>query len=175
MSSPDPNVISPRALSYLRLKQADGVGPIIVRRLVEHFSDIDNVLAASPKQLAEVDGVGLQRARAIAQARSDDGVEEEIARAADQGVRIICLEDPDYPAQLEHINDPPLCLYLRGRLEPADAVAIAIVGSRRCTHYGCEQARRFAGALAGVGFTIVSGLARGIDSHAHQGALAAGG
>ncbi|MCP4247523.1 MAG: DNA-protecting protein DprA [bacterium] len=175
MTSPDPNVISPRALHYLRLKQADGVGPIIVRRLVEHFGDIENVLAASPEQLAEVDGVGLHRARAIAGARSDNGVEEEIARAADQGVRIVCPEDRDYPAQLEHVPDPPLCLYLRGRLEPGDAVAIAIVGSRRCTHYGCEQARRFAAALAGAGFTIVSGLARGIDGHAHQGALAAGG
>jgi DNA processing protein len=163
------------AARYLRLHMADNVGPIVLGRLLEKFSTVDNVLSASAEALASVEGVGPARAKAILRARHDGEVAEEIARANDQGVRIICLEDPDYPAPLKHIPDPPICLYVRGRLEPADAVAVAIVGARRCSHYGCEQAQRFAATLAGVGFTVVSGLARGIDGYAHEGALAGGG
>lgn len=166
---------SPAAERYLRLQMAAHVGPIIVARLMRYFSGIEGVLSASVRELARVEGVGPERAEAIRRARDDPRVAEEIARAADQGVRIICLADPDYPASLKHITDPPICLYVQGHLEPADAVSIAIVGSRRCSHYGCEQARRFGSALAGVGFTIVSGLARGIDGYAHEGALAGGG
>ncbi|HRX86294.1 MAG TPA: DNA-processing protein DprA, partial [Phycisphaerae bacterium] len=89
--------------------------------------------------------------------------------------RIICWEDPDYPPQLRHCSDPPVCLYVRGTLTPEDAVAIAVVGSRKCSRYGYEQAQRFGALLAGAGFTVVSGLARGVDGYAHEGALSAGG
>jgi len=166
---------SPIAERYLRLQRAEHVGPIIVQRLLEHFGHVDNILAASTGELARIEGIGRERAAAIRRARDDADVTEEIARAADQGVRIICLADAEYPEPLKHITDPPICLYVQGRLEPTDAVAVSVVGSRRCTRYGCEQSRRFAEGLAGVGFTVVSGLARGIDGYAHQGALAAGG
>ena len=175
MDTPASPGTSPTAERYLRLQMAEHVGPIIVERLVRHFGGVDQVLSASARDLARVEGVGRQRVETIRRARDDPEVAEEIARAKDQDVGIICQQDADYPALLKHITDPPICLYVRGRLEAADAVAIAIVGSRRCSHYGCEQARRFASALAGVGFTIVSGLARGIDGYAHEGALAAGG
>ena len=163
------------AARYLALQMASDVGPITVRRLLEHFSTLECLLSASPAELAQVEGVGRRRAEAILRARRDPNVAEELARAADEGVRVLCLEDDDYPAPLRHIPDPPICLYVRGKLEAADAVGMAIVGARRCTYYGMEQARRFGAALAGAGFTIVSGLARGIDGYAHEGALAAGG
>jgi len=90
-------------------------------------------------------------------------------------VEIIALEDPRYPAALAAIHDRPAVLYVRGRLERTDALAMGIVGSRRCTHYGMEQAERFAQLLGRAGFTVVSGGARGIDTAAHRGALAGGG
>ena len=90
-------------------------------------------------------------------------------------MRIICRADPDYPEGLKRIPDGPIVLYVKGELRPTDAIALAIVGSRRCTIYGSEQARRFGELLAGAGFTVVSGLARGIDAFAHHGAVEAGG
>ncbi|HUU83221.1 MAG TPA: DNA-processing protein DprA [Phycisphaerae bacterium] len=166
---------SEAAVKYLGLQMSSAVGPVTVRRLLERFGTIDRVLSASMAELAQAEGVGRHRAEAIFTGRRNPDVAEEIARAADAGVRIVCLDDADYPAPLRHIPDSPLCLYVRGEVQPTDAVAIAIVGARRCTHYGMEQARRFGAALAGAGFTVVSGLARGIDSYAHEGALAAAG
>ena len=166
---------SPAARLYLRLQLTRNIGPIIVRRLLDRFGTVERILSASVAELADVEGVGSSRARAIQRAPDDGDVDRELALADQRQVRVLCLEDPDYPALLKHIPDPPLCLYVQGNLEPEDAVAVAIVGARRCTHYGTEQARRFASALAGVGFTVVSGLARGIDGRSHEGALAAGG
>lgn len=160
---------------YLRLQMADGIGPILARRLIDHFETIDAVLSASPGDLAGVEGIGRERARALAEARDDPAVDREIELAAKLGIRIVCLDDAEYPHPLRHINDPPLCLYIRGRLEPEDAIAIAVVGSRKCTRYGAEQAERFGAALASAGFTVISGLARGVDGAAQRGAVAAGG
>ena len=154
---------------------ADGIGPILGRRLLDHFGSVDAVLSASPGDLAGVEGIGRQRARALADARNDPAADREIELAAKLGIRIVCLDDAEYPHPLRHINDPPLCLYIRGRLEPEDAVAMAVVGSRKCTRYGAEQAERFGASLAAAGFTVISGLARGVDSFAQRGAVKAGG
>lgn len=168
-------VISDVGRQYLRLHLTTDIGPIRLRNLINHFGSLDAVLGASRAELERVDRIGPQLAESIFRSRDDDSVDIEIDRAASCGVRIICAEDPDYPASLRHIPDPPICLYMRGRLEPTDGVAVAIVGTRRCSHYGREQAIRFGQALGGAGFTVVSGLARGIDGHAHRGALQAGG
>jgi DNA processing protein len=168
-------VCSNIAVKYLRLHLADAVGPVLLGRLIRRFDTIDAVLSASMAELCEVEGIGERRSRSIFESRSADAALGEIEKAAEAGIRIICWEDAEYPPQLRHCDDPPICLYVRGRLEPEDAVAVAIVGSRHCSHYGLEQSRRFASLLAGAGFTVVSGLARGIDGHAHEGALAAGG
>ena len=174
MSSKGP-VTSEVAAQYLRLHLADAIGPVLLGRLIKRFETIENVLSASMAELSQVEGIGERRSRAVFQSRDDGEVEREIERVSRTGARIICWEDEDYPPQLRHCDDPPICLYVRGRLQPEDAVALAIVGSRKCTRYGYDQARRFAGLLAGAGFTVVSGLARGIDSYAHEGALCAGG
>lgn len=168
-------VISESAKKFLRMHLASGVGPVRLRKLVDHFGDIDSVLSASSGALQRAEGVGPKVAEAILQARDNSAVEHEIQRAGECGVRILCREDADYPRPLLHVPDPPTCLYVRGELQPTDSVALAIVGTRRCSHYAREQSARFGELLAGVGFTVVSGFARGVDSHAHLGALRAGG
>jgi DNA processing protein len=168
-------VISDVGRQYLRLHLTSDIGPIRLRNLINHFGSLDAVLSASRSQLERVEGIGSRIADSIFRSRSDDSVDEEINRALSCGVRIICAEDTEYPASLRNIPDPPICLYVRGHLQPTDCVAVAIVGTRRCSHYGREQAVRFGQALGGAGFTVVSGLARGIDGHAHRGALQASG
>jgi len=168
-------VISEVGRSYLRLKRIPDVGPIRARKLVAHFGSVDAIWSASMTELQHVEGIGPCVAESIFHSRDDKGVEEEIAKSVECELRILCPEDADYPQPLLHIPDSPICLYVRGTLQPADSVAVAIVGTRRCSHYGREQALRFGEALAGAGFTIVSGLARGIDGEAHRGALRAKG
>jgi DNA processing protein len=143
--------------------------------LLRCFGSIDEILSASPAALERVGQIGPETARAIRTARDPKRAALELEQAASLGLRILCLDDPDYPPALRRISDPPICLYVRGDLADVDRAAIAIVGTRRCTHYGREQAHRFAALLSHAGFTIVSGLARGIDGSAHQGALDAGG
>jgi len=158
----------------VRLHLATGVGSVTFRRLLDHFGEAERVFAASRSALRDVPGVGPKTAEAIF-AVDADAVAAEFAAAETHDVRIITFAEADYPVALKNIPDPPPVLYVRGRLEPADAVAMAVVGSRRCSHYGTEQAGRFGGLFARAGLTVVSGGARGIDTAAHRGALAAEG
>jgi DNA processing protein len=160
---------------HLAWALTDGVGPQRFAQIIEHFGDAATALALPPAELGVIKGIGRETIDGIARSRDPARVEAEIAAAAEQGVRIIGRGDPDYPAGLAKIADPPIVLYVKGELLPTDAIAVAVVGSRRCTIYGSEQARRFAELLAQAGFTVVSGLARGIDSFAHYGAIEAGG
>ncbi len=168
-------VITDVGRTYLRWALTDGVGPLIFSRLLIQLGDAEQALGAGTGVLKTVKGIGEQKAEAIARSRDAAPVEQEIAAAEQHGVRIVCRADPEYPEGLKRIPDAPIVLYVKGELRPTDAVAIAVVGSRRCTIYGSEQARRFGELLAGAGFTVVSGLARGIDAFAHHGAVAAGG
>lgn len=160
---------------YLRWALTDGVGPLTFSRLVIQLGDPEQALGAPASLLQTVKGIGRERADAIARGPDRSEVEREIESAAEHGARIICRVDPEYPEGLKRIPDAPIVLYVKGELRPTDAVALAVVGSRRCTIYGSEQARRFGELLAGAGFTVVSGLARGIDAFAHHGAVDAGG
>ena len=166
--------LSLRRRLHLRLHLAEGVGAIRFKRLLEHFGDVEAVCGAGVGQLKQVSGVGPKAAQGIA-AVDEAAVDAELALAQEAGAEVLCLEDPAYPRPLKLIDDPPPVLYVRGELAEADAVALGVVGSRRCTHYGLEQAERFGGLLGRAGFTVISGGARGIDSAAHRGALAAGG
>jgi DNA processing protein len=154
---------------------ADGVGARTFAALLENFGTPQAILSANRAQLRAVKGIGPSKAKAIASAKALEEVEAEIKRAEACGVRIICRLDADYPEPLLRIPDAPICLYVQGEMERSDAVAVAVVGSRRGTQYGYEQARRFGYLLAQAGFTVVSGMARGIDSCAHSGAIEAGG
>ena len=166
---------SPDIEKWLKLAGEKGVGPVTFGRLLNYFGSAESVLGASAYELAKVEGIGLQTAEKIATSRDKTDAEAELTLAEKLGVWIIHLQDNRYPAQLKFIYDPPPVLYVKGTLVESDNLSVAIVGSRRCSLYGSEQASRFAHILAGAGFTICSGLARGIDTAAHQGAIAAGG
>ena len=161
--------------AYIVLNQIEGIGPVRVRALCEGLGSPEAVLSASAVELATVRGVGAKVAEGIVSQRGhlDAGREEEAA--AKLGARLITPVDEEYPAPLKTIYDPPLCLYVRGTLEKKDAQALAIVGTRRVTHYGAAQADRLAYQVSKAGFVVVSGLARGIDTVAHKAALKAGG
>jgi DNA processing protein len=160
--------------AYLRLRLADGVGAVLFGRLVGAFGGAAEAILAGRQRWQQVEGIGPKVAQSLA-AVTDEQVDDELAEVQARGAQIICDVDESYPAALKTIYDRPPVLYVRGRLEPTDAVAMAVVGSRRCTHYGLEQAERFGELLGRAGFTVVSGGARGIDTAAHRGALAAGG
>jgi DNA processing protein len=166
---------SPGIDDWLKLAGADGVGPVTFGKLLDYFGSPEKILGVSAHQLSMVEGIGHHTAEKIAASRDKIDTDAEIALAEKLSVWIIHLQDERYPAQLKLIYDPPPVLYVKGTLLESDNLGVAIVGSRRCSLYGSEQASRFAHILAGAGFTICSGLARGIDTAAHQGALAAKG
>lgn len=172
---PDSTVVSPVAEKYLRLHLCPEVGPIRLANLLRELGGIDGALAASHRQLCSVHQVGEKVADNILRGRDEADVAGELELAARHGARILCLADDEYPATLRHIPDPPTCLYVRGTLRSEDTLALAIVGSRHCSRYGAEQAERFAALAATAGLTVVSGMARGIDTAAHRGALASAG
>lgn len=161
--------------SYLHLHLTAGVGPTTFRQLLETFGSASAALQADRSALASVKGIGPVRADGILSSRGEVDVEKELSLVSKAGAQLLCWDSPSYPVGLKNIYDPPPVLYVEGELEREDATAVAIVGTRRPSRYGLEQAERFAAALARAGFTVVSGLARGIDSAAHNGALKAGG
>ena len=160
---------------WLRLIGAEGVGPAIFSRLIKHFGSPDKALGASAGALVKVDGIGRRTAEQIAASRDRLNTRAELELAAKLGVWIVHLQDQRYPPLLKELYDPPPVLYIKGTLSRQDNLCISIVGSRRCSLYGQEQSCRLAHLLSAAGFTICSGMARGIDTAAHQGALAAGG
>lgn len=157
------------------LSTVDGVGPLTAERLIEYFGTASEVLRASRRELERVDKVGPTLARKISQAREACDVDALIRFCEENGIEIVALRDARYPARLREIDNPPRLLYVRGSFAPEDQTAIAIVGTRGATRYGLDQARRLGRELAEAGFTVVSGLALGIDGAAHRGALEVGG
>ena len=162
-------------LDLIRLTSVPGVGPKTSRALLTRFGSASAVLHAPEAAVREVAGVGAGLARKIARAEVEIDAEAELALCDRHGVTPISHHSNTYPSRLKEIADPPALLYVRGSLEPVDALAVAIVGSRKCTPYGLRIAERLATSLARVGLTVVSGLARGIDAAAHRGAIQGGG
>ncbi|UCC23385.1 MAG: DNA-processing protein DprA [Planctomycetota bacterium] len=160
---------------WLKLIRADGVGPTTFAKLLKYFGSVDRALGASVSELTKVDGIGPKTAEQIAATRNKFDAAAELELADKLGVWLITFCDERYPPVLKKIYDPPPVLYIKGTLTASDNLCVSIVGSRRCSLYGREQASRFAHLLSSAGFTICSGMARGIDSAAHQGALSASG
>lgn len=158
---------------WLTLAMTRGIGPVLARRIIDATGTPEAACAASANQLRLIEGIGTGKAACVHQdlRRAAEAAEQELARAARLGAAVLCPDDREYPPLLKLIPDPPTVLYVLGSLQARDLNAVAIVGSRRCSHYGREQSERFGGLLAGAGFTVVSGGARGVDSAAHRGAM----
>lgn len=161
--------------AFVALNMIEHIGPVRVRQMLDHFGDAPAILRATSSQLQRVRGIGPEVADTIARWESTVDLAAELRRIEEFGCRVLVQSDPEYPALLREIYDPPVVLYTKGNLQPADKNAVALVGSRMTTPYGLETARRLAYQLAYVGVTVVSGGARGIDTAAHQGALNAKG
>jgi DNA processing protein len=162
-----------RALIGLSL--VPGVGPTRMRALLAHFDAPSAVFQASRSALERVEGVGPQTAEALLTFDDQAAVQKEIERADEMGADLLSPWDDRFPDRLREIYDPPGFLWMRGTLPDGGAPMVTIVGTRRCTDYGRAQAHHFGAELARRGFTVVSGLAYGIDAAAHKGALDAGG
>ncbi|MGB7156966.1 MAG: DNA-processing protein DprA [Tepidisphaeraceae bacterium] len=158
---------------WLQLSLTEGIGPILIHRIVDAAGGAEPACSASVARLREIDGIGAAKAAKIHQSMraARDSVDKELSGAAALGVTIIAQDDEAFPMLLRSIPDPPAVLYLKGHFEPRDLNAVAIVGSRKCSYYGREQAERFGALLAGAGVTVLSGGARGVDSSAHRGAM----
>jgi DNA processing protein len=151
-----------------------GIGPRLRRQLLDQFGTATAVFQAAPSALREVPGIGPKLCSALLKIQQRD-LATDCQQWREQGVKLLVEGSPAYPAALAEIADPPGLLFQRGELLPSDQLAIAIVGTRHCTSYGKQMAERLATGLARNGFTIVSGLARGIDAAAHEAALQCGG
>lgn len=161
-----------RALIGLSL--VSGVGAHRLRALLAQFDAPSAVFQASRSALEQVDGVGPQTAEAILTFEDRDAIDQELHRAEALGAELISPWDRRFPSRLREIYDPPAFLWLRGTVPEVDAPMVTVVGTRRCTDYGRAQAHHFAAELGRRGFTVVSGLAYGIDAAAHRGALDVG-
>lgn len=161
--------------AILALNLLPSIGPVRISRLLEAFGGAESVLSAPEKSLLRVDGIGPETAKLIRAWQDHVDPAKELAEAQERGIAIITREDADYPQHLLQAYDAPILLYVWGKILPRDKHAISVVGSRRATTYGINATRKLTYQLAHAGFTIVSGLARGIDTAAHESALAAKG
>ncbi len=161
-------------LEWLGVALTPGLGPTKARKLVEHFGSVEGVFRGS---LTELESTGIQAvsAQSIATGKSAELAREEVAKASAAGVTIVSGEDLCYPPRLKEIYDPPLVLYVRGNPEVLIQPGIAMVGTRHPTPYGSGMAERLACDLAAQGLVIISGMARGVDTASHRGAISAKG
>src|SRR5216684_2219552 len=177
MSSPvltSSNSVSQPASYLLALALTPGLGPTRVRKLVQHFGSAERVFHASLTEL-EATGMPVVSAQSLATGKSMELAQQEIAKAVECGARIIAHDDSAYPARLKEIYDPPVVLFVRGSVEVLSSPGIAMVGTRHPTPYGLGMAERLSKDLAARGLVIISGMARGVDTASHRGAIAAGG
>jgi DNA processing protein len=157
-------------LPWFTLKYVPGIGNHLYKRLIERFGSPEHVFDASKDRLLEVEGINLRLISALRQAKLPDDAQKDMDLVGQKGYRIICLTDPAYPPLLREIPDPPPFLYVSGTLDSSEHL-LAVVGSRNATAYGVSTTRRLCSDLVGKGLGIVSGMARGVDTAAHEGAL----
>jgi DNA processing protein len=160
--------------ALVSLNMVAAIGSTRLKKLLEFFGKPQNILNAPADRLMMISGIGEKIAGTISTFK-EEALEKELKEAGKQKVKIITFTDAGYPENLKQIYDPPIVLYVKGTFQAEDSRAIAVVGSRRASYYGLSCAEKFASDLSRRGFTVVSGMARGIDTYAHQGALKAGG
>ncbi|MER3524327.1 MAG: DNA-protecting protein DprA [Ignavibacteria bacterium] len=162
----------------LTLSAIPGIGATRMIKLVAHFKDTRLIAEASAKELVRVEGIEKKTALTIVNFFRDSGLEhtkrfvdDQLKRANKADARIVTFWDKEYPSNLRNTYDPPAFLFVRGALQDTDRYAVAIVGTRNASPYGAQMAERFAQGFAALGITVVSGLARGIDTVAHSATL----
>jgi len=168
------NAASGETLCWLALALTEGLGPSRIRKLIEHFGSAEHVLHASLTEL-EATGMRAVSAQALATGKSMELAQDEVGRAVQAKAAIISLSSVEYPPRLKEIYDPPVILFVKGSVELLSKPGIAMVGTRHPTPYGTGMAERLATDLAARGLVIISGMARGIDTASHRGAIAAKG
>jgi DNA processing protein len=159
----------------IALNMLPTLGPVRLRKLLEIFDKPQEILAAKRRDLRKVEGIGNEVADQISNWESTIDLAAELKLVRDFGATVITQQSPSYPRSLREIHAPPIVLYVWGELQDRDHHAIGIIGARRTTYYGSESAKKLSYQLAYAGLTVISGLARGIDTAAHHGALAAKG
>jgi DNA processing protein len=159
---------------WLALSLTQGLGPSRIKKLIDHYGAAERVFQASLTEL-EATGMRAVSAQSIATGKSFELAQQECAKAIEAGARIIALSDPEYPARLKEIYDPPVILFVKGSIEVLAQPGIAMVGTRHPTPYGSGMAERLSCDLAARGLVIISGLARGVDTASHRGAVSAKG
>jgi DNA processing protein len=160
---------------WLALARVKGLGAVSFKKLTTRFVDPTAAFSAALTELEQVEGLHRDAIDGIVAFSDWAEIDEEIERARDAGIAIVPFTNPNYPARLRTIADPPPFLYVKGNILTDDDKAVAIVGSRSASEYGRRVARDLARGLVSLGFTVVSGMARGIDGSAHESALQAGG
>lgn len=154
--------------ALVSLNLVGNVGRTRLNKLLSYFDRIEDIFQASPQELMAIAGIGPEISGRIRSFKNKD-LEKELKLSQDLGIKIVTIEE--FPQNLQNIFDPPLVLYVKGEFKKEDDLSVGIVGSRRASFYGLSCAEKFAFELAENGFTIISGLARGIDTQAHNGAL----
>jgi DNA processing protein len=160
---------------WLALTRIKGLGCISFKKLASHFADPTQALSATAAELSAIEGIDRNVVDGLLAFTQWDEVEQEVQRASQAGVKIIPFGSGIYPARLRSIADPPPCLYVKGEIRQEDDKAVAVIGTRSASHYGRRVARDLCRGLASLGFTVISGMARGIDGVAHDAALNSGG
>ena len=151
-----------------------GIGAVHMQGLIAYFGNLETAWRSSPADLAEA-GLGAKVIERVIQAREGVDLNKVWEKIESQGIKILTWQGESYPQRLKEISQPPPALYIRGEYLPDDLFAVAIVGTRRVSPYGRQITEELASFLASNGMTVISGLARGVDSIAHQAALKAGG
>lgn len=153
----------------------EGIGIRKITHLLEYFTCPEEIYRASNEEIKHVSKLSLEDVSKIVNSKSEGKIQENYAKLKERGIYFVTKEDTEYPNKLRNIYDAPYCLYIQGKLPDKNSIAIAIVGARNCTSYGSSMAEYFSRELSKKGIEIISGLAMGIDSYAHQGAIDGGG
>lgn len=161
--------------ALIKLNMISGLGSLKIRQLLDKFENADNILKASKKDLCSAGSITAELADSIIAQRTEIDFDSELRLIEKKNVKVITYLDEDYPKNLKEIYDAPILLYCMGQFSKADELSVALVGSRKASFYGRSIAEKFAAQLAALGITVVSGLARGIDTASHKGAMGAKG
>lgn len=160
---------------WIGLSLVPEVGPVMSKRLIALLGSPEKIFTAGINDLLSIKGLGREKAEKIKNFRLWDTVEKQIKAVERNGIKALGYDDANYPEPLREIEGAPIVLYMKGDYNPADRYGIAVVGSRRHTDYGEIITRKISGELSSAGFTIISGMARGIDTLSHKSALSGGG